>query len=178
MAGSAHKLVIGQTISSSSAPRLPGNEKFRFQRPQPALEKGATVIYKAMADETRFRPRRQEEQKSARLRSRCTSPRHGEYRPLRNHISVGGNSGASRRKCMSSASEGRRIHKYSMKKPYSYIRLRNDRRSGIATSATSSSGTWKLLPRWLVVVRRRPFKKKGNFWQGRTSSPAALSMSA
>ena len=91
MAGSAHKLVIGEgdlVIISASA--IPGNEKTVSNVINLLCAKGAQVVYQAMADVHVSGHARQEEQKLllSLVKPRYFVPVHGEYRHLMNHAAL------------------------------------------------------------------------------------------
>jgi len=103
MAGSAHKLVIGQNdLIIVSASAIPGNEKSVSNVINQLCEKGATVIYKDMADVHVSGHARQEEQKLmlALTKPKYFIPVHGEYRHLMNHIKLAEKVGVAPENCM------------------------------------------------------------------------------
>ena len=103
MAGSAHKLVIGKgDLIIVSASAIPGNEKSVSNVINQLCEKGATVIYKDMADIHVSGHARQEEQKLiiALIKPRYFIPVHGEYRHLMNHINLAVDMGIPAENCM------------------------------------------------------------------------------
>ncbi len=103
MAGSAHKLVIGQgDLIIVSASAIPGNEKSVSNVINQLCEKGATVIYKDMADVHVSGHARQEEQKLilALTKPKYFIPVHGEYRHLMNHIKLAESLGVPAENCM------------------------------------------------------------------------------
>jgi len=103
MAGSAHKLVIGPgDLIIVSASAIPGNEKSVSNVINQLCEKGATVIYKDMADVHVSGHARQQEQKIilALTKPKYFIPVHGEYRHLMNHIKLAEALGVPSENCM------------------------------------------------------------------------------
>ena len=103
MASSAHKLVIGEgDLIILSASAIPGNEKSVTNVINQLCQKGATVIYKDIADIHVSGHARQEEQKLvlSLVRPKYFVPVHGEYKHLVHHIETARQLGIPEERCI------------------------------------------------------------------------------